>query len=299
MAVASHPRVSVIMPVRDAGAFLGSAIASVQAQSLTAWELLAVDDGSDDDSAAILGQAAAADGRIRLLDSGGRLGPAAARNVALAAARGRYLAFLDADDLWHPDKLARQTQAMAATGAALSCTAWLRRNIVSGREVVVGVPARATRGDLLKTNTIACSTAMIDARAFGQRRMPGLRRAEDFAFWLDLLTATPWALGLPEVLTTYRQHPRALSAHKGRAAADTWALYRHALHLPLPDALWYFGHYALRGTLRHRAPAVARAMGWLHGAKPHRDATVCTPSQAQSSRCRAGSSAVTSAHRGH
>lgn len=273
-APAAAPLVSVIMPVRDAENFLESAIASVQAQSLNSWELLAVDDGSRDGSAAILASAAAADTRIRLLAGGGRCGPGAARNIALAAARGRYLAFLDADDLWHPDKLRRQTQVMTASGAALSCTAWLRHNIVTGREVVMGVPPRATRRDLLRTNTIACSTAMIDTRLLGRRRMQPLRRAEDFAFWLSLLEDTPWALGLPEVLTTYRQHPRALTAHKGRAAADTWAIYRHALRLPWPEATWYFSHYALRGLLRHHAPAVARAAGWLHGAgvpgKPQR-----------------------------
>ncbi len=255
------------MPVHDAGPFLDSAIDSLRSQTLTEWELLAVDDGSGDDSPSILARAAMRDPRIRLLSTGGKRGPAAARNVAMAAARGRYLAFLDADDLWHPDKLSRQTQAMARTGVPLSCTAYLRRNIATGREVVVGVPLRATRADLLKTNTIACSTAMIDAAQFGQRRMQPLRRSEDFAFWLDLLTATPAALGLPEVLAIYRQHARSLSARKRHAAADTWTLYRRALQMPLADALWYFSHYALRGTLRHRAPGVARAMGWLHTAQ--------------------------------
>lgn len=261
------PRVSVIMPVHDAAAFVGSAIASVQGQSFAGWELLAVDDGSHDASAAILARAASNDARIRLLSSGGNLGPWAARNVAMAAARGRYLAFLDADDLWHPEKLARQLAAMERTGAALSCTAYLRHNLDTGRRTVVGVPARASRAELLKTNTIACSTAMLDAARFGRRRMRPLHRSEDFAFWLDLLDEAPTVLGLPQVLATYRQHRDSLSARKGHAAAGTWAVYRGALALPLPAALWYFGHYATRGLLRHRAPALARALGWLHGAQ--------------------------------
>lgn len=261
------PRISVIMPVFNAAAFVEQSIGSVLAQSLTDWELLAVDDGSSDDSPAILARLAATEPRIRLLSTGGNLGAGAARNCAMAAANGRWLAFLDADDLWHPDKLALQLAAMQAEGVAFSCTAYLRHDLDSGRKTVIGVPPRARRQDLLKTNTVACSTAMIDTAQLGPRRMQPLRRRQDFLFWLDILTATPAVLGLPLVLMTYRQHGRSLSAPKGRAATNTWTMYRRSLALPLLPALWYFGNYALRGLLRHRAPGLARALGWLHPAR--------------------------------
>ena len=256
--------VSVIMPIHNAAAFLAEAVASVQAQGLTAWELLAVDDGSTDDSPAILARLAATDPRIRLLSTGGNLGAGAARNCAMDTAQGRYLAFLDADDLWLPEKLALQLAAMQATDIPFSCTAYLRHDLDTGRKTLVGVPLRTSRADLLKTNTVACSSAMIDIAYFGPRRMAGLRRRQDFLFWLDLLTATPVVLGLPQVLMTYRQSSTSLSAPKGRAAADTWVMYRQSLGLPLLPALWYFGNYALRGLLRHRAPALARRLGWLN-----------------------------------
>lgn len=255
------------MPVYNAAAFLAETIASVQAQSLTDWELLATDDGSTDDSAAILARLAAADPRIRPLSTGGNLGAGGARNCAMAKAQGRWLAFLDADDLWHPEKLDRQLKAMRAAQVPFSCTAYLRDDLESGRKTLVGVPARASRTDLLKTNTVACSTAMIDSAHFGPRRMQTLRRRQDFVFWLELLSATPEVLGLPDILMTYRQHGRSLSASKSRAAADTWAMYRQSLDLPLPQAVWYFGNYALRGVLRHRLPKLAQALGWLHQAK--------------------------------
>jgi glycosyltransferase involved in cell wall biosynthesis len=254
------------MPVHNAADFLVQTIASVQAQSLPDWELLAADDGSSDGSAAILARLAAEDPRIRPLSTGGNLGAGGARNCAMEAARGRYLAFLDADDMWHPEKLRLQIAAMVAAGSPFSCTAYRRHDLASGRQTLVGVPARASRRDLLKTNTVACSSAVIDRVYFGPRRMKPLRRRQDFLFWLELLTAAPEVLGLRQVLMTYRQHGRSLSAPKTRAARDTWTMYRQSLRLPLPAALWYFGNYAARGLLRHRAPGLARTLGWLHPA---------------------------------
>lgn len=260
------PSVSVIMPVFNAAVFLQESIGSVTAQTFADWELIAVDDGSRDDSLPILNRLAAADPRIRVL-TGPNQGVAQARNQAMQAATGRYLAFLDADDLWHPRKLELQLAAMQAAGSVFSCTAYLRHNQDTGRKTVIGVPPRASRADLLKTNTVPCSTAMIDSAHFGPRRMPTGRGREDFLFWLELLTATPSVLGVPVVLMTYRQHGASQSAAKAGAAADTWAMYRQALGLPLLPALWLFGNYALRGLLRHRAPALARRLGWLHSAR--------------------------------
>lgn len=264
MAAPDLPTVSIIMPVHNAAAFLAEAIASVQAQTMTNWELLAVDDGSTDGSAAILAEMAAKDARIHPLTTGANKGAGHARNHAMDVARGKWLAFLDADDLWLPQKLAVQLQAMAQADVPFSCTAYLRRDLASGRETPIGVPPTAKRSTLLKTNTVACSTAMVRRDVIGARRMPNLRRRQDFLFWLDILTATPKVLGLPQPLTIYRQHRASLSAPKSRAAADTWVMYRRGLGLPLVPALWNFAHYALRGLLRHRFPALARKLGVLH-----------------------------------
>lgn len=257
------PRISIVMPVHDAAQFLTTTLSSVVAQTFPDWELLAVDDGSTDDSARLLNCAAAIDPRIRPLSTGINMGAPRARNYAMDAARGRFLAFLDADDLWHPSKLAHQLGVMETTGIPLSCTAYLRHNIETGQKTVIGVPERVSRRDLLKTNMIGCSTVMMDTEFFGFRHMPLLRHGEDFAFWLELLTATPFAMGLPQVLTTYRQHSHSLSSVKKHAATDVWTLYRHSLNLPLPAAVWYFCHYATRGLARHRMPKLARALGWL------------------------------------
>jgi teichuronic acid biosynthesis glycosyltransferase TuaG len=119
------PRVSVIMPAFDSAAHVGSAIASVQAQTETDWELLVIDDGSRDETPGIVANAAREDRRIHLIRLAGNGGPAVARNAGIAAARGRYIAFLDSDDLWLPEKLARQLRFMEQRNAGFSYTGFL------------------------------------------------------------------------------------------------------------------------------------------------------------------------------
>jgi teichuronic acid biosynthesis glycosyltransferase TuaG len=257
------PLVSVVIPVHNAAAYIRAAIASVQAQTYPNWEIRAVQDGSTDTSAAILATIAAADPRIHVQHLPAQSGPGPARNAGIRAAKGRFIAFLDADDLWHPKKLTRQIGWMLANHHVLTCTAYTRITVATGTQTPIGVPAHITRADLLKTNTIACSSAIYDAAHFGLRQMPPLPKRQDFAFWLDLL-ADADAHGLNERLMTYHARPQSVSSAKGPAAAHTWRMYRHHLHLPLPQATWYFTNYALRGLIRTRAPALARALGWLH-----------------------------------
>jgi teichuronic acid biosynthesis glycosyltransferase TuaG len=261
------PRVSVIMPVFNAAEFVAAAIASVQAQTMAEWELFAVEDGSTDGSLAIL-RNLAADPRIRVLAGHANEGPGPARNRGIAAARGRFIAFLDADDLWHPEKLARQL-AFMAQGHVLTCTGYRRVTVATGGVADVGVPARITRASLLRTNSIACSSAMYDAAHFGPRAMPSLPRRQDFAFWLELLQSAE-AAGLNQSLMTYHERAQSVSSAKGQAAKSTWDMYRGHLRLPVPLAAWYFANYALRGWMRRKVPGLARSLGWLQATDgPH------------------------------
>ena len=256
-------RVSVVMPVHNAATFLADAVASVQAQSLTEWELIAVDDGSTDGSAAILTTMAAMDSRIRVLNTAGNLGAGAARNIAMNTARGRYLAFLDADDLWHPEKLTCQLAFMNSHPAALCFTAYMRHDLETGTVDGLGVPETVSYHQLLRTNVIGCSTVILDRSRLGPLSMPDLRLRQDFAFWLSILQKNGPAYGVPVALTTYRRHVGQLSGNKFRAALGTWRMYRKHLRLPHVQAVYYFSNYALRGLLRHHAPWLARRLGWL------------------------------------
>lgn len=257
------PLISVVTPVYNAAETLKATVSSVQAQSRNDWELLLIDNGSNDGSRAVMASLAAEDPRIKCLATTGQSGAGPARNLGISSAKGQFIAFLDADDQWHPRKLELQIGAMAQTDHPFSCTAYLRRDAISGQETTFGVPDRARRGDLLKTNTVACSTVIYDRNFFGLRTMPNMRRRQDFALWLELLQVTPEVLGVNQVLMTYRVHPQSLSGRKGRAAVDTWRMYQSLGLSPLKTA-WFFGNYAVRGLVRHRWPGLAHRMGWLH-----------------------------------
>jgi glycosyltransferase involved in cell wall biosynthesis len=242
----------VVTPVRNAAATLARAVASVRAQTEPSWEMLIVDDGSEDGSPALAARLAAGEPRIRLLGWREPRGAAAARNAAIRAARGRCIAFLDADDAWRPEKLARQLAFMAATGCPFVFAAYLRV-AADGRPLgVVRPPPRVTRADLLKGNAVGCLTAIYDTAVLGRVEMPPLARRQDWGLWLELLRRTPEARSLPEVLAEYRVARGSLSSDKLAAARATWAVLRAHERLPLPAAAWCFAHY-LAGALAKRA----------------------------------------------
>jgi glycosyltransferase involved in cell wall biosynthesis len=246
------PAVTVVTPVRNAAATLAEAGGSVLAQDMPAWEMILVDDGSIDESRARILELAAADDRLRPILWDDNRGSAAARNAAIAAARGRFIAFLDADDRWRPEKLVRQLGYMEATGAVFTFTAY-RRIDAAGRALGrVGVPARVTHGALLKGTVIGCLTAVYDAAHFGRVAMPDLPRRQDYGLWLRLLAAGGEAHGIDEELADYRVHPGSLSAGKLAAAAATWRLYREAEGLGRARAGWYLAHNLARGLAKRR-----------------------------------------------
>jgi glycosyltransferase involved in cell wall biosynthesis len=246
------PLVSVITAAFDAAATLEATIASVAAQSFPDWEMLVADDGSTDATPAIAAAWAARDPRVLPLPGPGREGPAGARNRAIRAARGRFIAFLDADDRWRQEKLARQLAFMQAKAAPFSFTAY-RREDAEGRELgIVRAPAAVDYARLLRGNVIGCLTAVYDTRRFGKVEMPPLPLRQDYALWLALLRAGGAARGLDEVLADYRVAAASLSGGKLAAARGTWAVLRRE-GLPLPRALWCFGHYAASGLRRAAA----------------------------------------------
>ncbi len=228
------PLVSVVMPARDAAATLARALGSVQAQEIAEWECLVVDDGSRDATPGILARAAAADPRIRPHRLAVPRGAAAARNHAIAAARGRLIAFLDADDEWLPGKLGAQLEFMERQGAAFSFTAYWRER--DGRRRRVGAPARVTHARLLRGNVVGCLTAIYDAGALGRVYMPDLALRQDYGLWLRLLRLTEEGRGLDEALAVHHVSRGSLSANKWRASAQTWTLYRREERLSRPRA---------------------------------------------------------------
>jgi len=278
--------VSIVMPAYNAAAHIEESIRSVVTQTYANWQLLIVDDGCTDATPDIIRAWSEREPRIQGLKTSGRTGVANARSVAIDAATGDYIAFLDSDDLWDPRKLEAQLSFMRERGSVFSFTAYRKMDMngVIGRDVI-NVPESVTYRDLLKSNHIGCLTALFDRRHFGTIEVPRLGRREDYRLWLNILrgpvvhedyslwlkllrpvrplagvgtaiapTSAPRAVahGLNEPLAFYRCGKPSLSSNKLKAAASQWIIYREIEKLPLRVSAYYFAHYALKGFLKYR-----------------------------------------------
>lgn len=249
----NHPDlVSIITPAYRAAAFVGASIQSVIAQTYTNWEMLVVDDCSPDNTVEIVRQWSEQDSRVRLIRQPQNGGPAAARNAALQAARGRWIAFLDSDDLWQPEKLALQLKAHRDAGATLSFTEFRR---ISQDGVAVGrlitVPSRITYSELLGNTAIATSSVIVDKSLTGDFVMKKVFY-DDFACWLELLRKGGFGLGVHADLLRYRIVGGSVSRNKKRSAQEVWKTYRHVEQLGVLLSAWYFINYAFKGWLKYR-----------------------------------------------
>jgi teichuronic acid biosynthesis glycosyltransferase TuaG len=237
--------VSIIVPAYRAAGVIPETIDSVIAQTWPQWELLVADDCSPDDTREVVARRAAGDSRIKLIALEKNGGPAAARNAALAQARGRWIAFLDSDDLWLPAKLERSLAHAHATRAALVFTGYRRISQDGARTGgYIGVPAALTYAGLLGNTAIATSTVLLDRAVTGDIRMQPVYY-DDFVCWLDILKRGFVAHGLDEDLMRYRVMARSVSRNKGRSAQEVWKTYRQVEKLGIAASAWHFSRYAL------------------------------------------------------
>jgi teichuronic acid biosynthesis glycosyltransferase TuaG len=249
--------VSIVIPVYNAEKYIAETIMSVLAQTYPDWELILVDDCSTDGSVACINEVLLVvpdkvRERIKVISKEKNEGAAAARNAGLQAAKGRYLAFLDGDDLWLADKLEKQLAFMEKTGAAFSFTGYEfgdERAVGNGKAVHVP-PTLNYRGALSRT-VISTITVLFDMTVIDKDllEMPSIK-SEDTATWWRILRNGHTAYGLDEVTAIYRRYPHSLSADKLEAVRRIWYLYRHQEGLGLLDSLWNFVFWAVRATLR-------------------------------------------------
>ena len=254
----NEPLVSVIMPAHNAQAFVAQSIQSVFDQTFPDWELIVCNDASTDATERVI-DTYRADARVRYIAVKTTRGAAGARNAALALSRGRYVAFLDADDVWAAGKLERQLEFAETTRAPVTFHSYQELRSDERRPAkIIHAPSRISYGDLLKTNSIGLLTAMMDTQQTGRRQFAEGKQREDYRYWLSILRpgashGTPlYARGMPDVLAFYRVHPGSKSANKKRAAYNQWRVYRDSEGLSPLRAGYYFAHYALNGYRKHR-----------------------------------------------
>lgn len=246
----ASPLVSVIMPMHNAAQYLAEAIQSVVNQTFKSWELIVSDDASNDGSADLVRHFSRVDPRVKLVEGSERGGPAKARNRAITFAEGRWLALLDSDDLWHPDKLSITLDFAQTSNLALVYTSYYR--VSAGEPVkLIEVPEAVTYRKLLKTNHIATSTVMVSREMVPDFSMDEAFKFDDYATWLEMLKAGLPAGGLLLPMTTYRKHEGSFSSSKIEAARRVYAILSKQEDLSSLEIGWYFLNYLMRGAYKH------------------------------------------------
>ncbi|MED4127779.1 MULTISPECIES: glycosyltransferase family 2 protein [Shouchella] len=244
-----EPLVSIITPVYNCERYLADTIESILSQTYENWELLLINDASQDGSSEIAKHYQSKDHRIHLFHLSSNSGAAVARNLGLTRATGKYVAFLDGDDLWKPQKLARQVHFMEKNNYLFTFTSYrIMREDGRERHKVVPAPKQVSYDKLLSNTIIGCLTVMINQEALGKLQMPTIRTRQDLMLWLAILKKGHIAYGMNEELAAYRKVGGSISSNKWKAAKQNWHIYRKHEALPLLKCCFIFCSYAWNGV---------------------------------------------------
>lgn len=240
-------KVTIVTPTWNSAKYIRETISSVQAQTYQNWEMIIVDDCSTDNTVEIVKDIVKKDSRIHLIEQKVNQGAAIARNIAVQNGTGRYVAYLDSDDCWKPDKLEKQVKFMLSKDCGFSCTSYevIDFEGKSLNKIVHMLDKVDYRGfltnNLLQTVGIMVDTYKVDKKYL---EMPNIRRRQDAATWMQILKAGFQCYGLDEVLAEYRRTPKSLSSNKFKAVLGTWNLYRDIERLPFLFSCYCFIRYA-------------------------------------------------------
>lgn len=247
------PLVSVIMPAYNAEMFVGEAINSVIAQTLTDWELLVIDDCSTDDTYRIVAEFAEKDSRIHLIKNESNMRVAKTRNKGMALCNGQYVALLDSDDCYKPDMLQRMVDCARKTNADIVYCSY---ELVDEQGTKVCndfiVPEQTDFEKSLVRSVISGSNVLITREIAKNNQFPTNMYHEDIALWFRLLRDGATARGVTEVMTSYRQRANSKTANKLTSAVRRWSIYRKWLKLPIYQCIGYMVRYAYYGVIKYK-----------------------------------------------
>lgn len=245
--------VSIVVPVYNVEKFIKETIRTIKQQTYSNWELLLVNDCSSDKSVEIIKEYVKEDSRIKLINLEKNSGAAVARNTGIENANGKYIAFLDSDDLWKKQKLEKQIAFMEKNNYSFTYTAYDFAD-EEGNKInkTVNIPEKLTYKQALKNTTIFTSTVIFNVQNLGKEliSMPNVRRGQDTATWWKVLKTGVIAYGLNESLSLYRRSNNTLSSNKIKALKRTWNLYRNVEKFSIVKSFYYFCFYILNAIKR-------------------------------------------------
>lgn len=219
--------VSIIMPAYNSARFITEAIESVIAQTYTCWELLVVDDCSIDTTAEIVIGFSKLDNRINYYKLETNSGAAMARNAAITMAKGKYIAFLDSDDIWKEEKLSTQINFMIENNYNFTCTT---RDVIdeysNSINKCIGVKSRVSYTEMLLMCPIGNSTVVYNCEETGKIYAPNVNKSNDYALWLKILKKEKYVFGLKKNLGSGRVVKNSLSSNKFGKIKAHWLIYK-------------------------------------------------------------------------
>ena len=246
------PTVSIILPFKNSENFLSEAIESVLEQSLKDWELICIDDGSTDSSVDIVKRHQSNHPAIQLISLKNSVGAGGARNHGLTAARGKFVAFVDSDDVWDKRKLERQLAIMEETPADFSFHGYYLCDEALHVEFEFKVPKSVTLEKFVTSCPISMCATMVRMTPTAKAiRFSNLKIRNDLEYFISLFEAGVTPVGFSDPLLYVRLRKGSLSRNKFEVARFLWLIARQRLRMPLPKAIFLFSVYMFRGTHKY------------------------------------------------
>ena len=233
--------VSIIIPYYNSEKYIRNTVSSIIAQSLTDWEMIIIDDCSTNDSTrSTLNALMEMDKRINVIKTEKNCGAGGARNAGIKVAKGRYIAFCDADDWWYPSKLEEQLRFMADNGYAFTCTYY--EDVQENLEpyYVMRQPEKQDYNNLKKGCNIGTPGVVYDTEMLGKCYFPDLRQAEDWGCWMMILKKTNYIYTLPKPLWKYRHIKGSETSNKRVMMESVVRMYKEVLGYGSVKA-WLYG----------------------------------------------------------
>jgi len=247
-----EPLVSVIMPAYNCADFIGTTLDSVIAQTYKNWEVIVVDDCSTDHTEEVVRSYLELHPRIRYCRLEKNSGPAVARNKAVNMAEGQYLAFLDSDDVWFPEKLEKQIRFMDEKGYTFTCTGYNKID-EQGKSLgrVIGARPVSDYEVMLRRNP-GNSTVVYDAKALGKFLIPKIKKRNDYIMWLQVIKKAKYLYGIQQTLGSHRIRTGSLSRNKASLVYYHWKVYRQFEGLPILKSAYLVFYWVVATLFRLR-----------------------------------------------
>lgn len=245
----NEPLVSIITPLYNCEKYIEETIKSVINQTYKNWEMIIVDDCSKDDGVKIVEKYQKLDKRIKLYRNEQNQGVSFTRNRAIDLSKGKYIAFLDSDDLWKKEKLSKQISFMEKNNITLSYTGYEKINSDGSLRGEIKVPEKLDYEELLKNCLINCISGVYLKEKFKNIYFKKTK-VEDYIFWLEIFKNIDFAYGIKESLAYYRVSNNSRSSNKIDIVKFHWKIYREIEKLNLMKSIYYYVIYIKRGIFR-------------------------------------------------